>query len=165
VAEAHEKSNQPSGFSYGENWSGVPHSAAPRDLPGARMSSQRTKNDWNDESTSEISVTLLPLSTEQSPSVLELVQGPGAPRKYDLYAAEMVVGRAIDADVPINSTDLSRRHVVVKRNASNQYSLLDLESRNGVYVNGVKVHSAILHDGDNVQLGSLVFVFHEGRTS
>jgi hypothetical protein len=47
------------------------------------MSSQKTKNDWNDESTSEISVTLLPLSTEQTPSVLEMVQGPGAPRPYE----------------------------------------------------------------------------------
>ena len=49
------------------------------------MSSHKTKNDWNDESTSEISVTLLPLSTEQAVSVLEMVQGPGAPRSYELY--------------------------------------------------------------------------------
>jgi pSer/pThr/pTyr-binding forkhead associated (FHA) protein len=129
------------------------------------MAPQRPKNDWNDESTSEISVKLLPLSMETAPAVLELVTGPGAPRRYELYATEMVVGRAIDADLPINSTDISRRHVIVKRNASNQYTLMDLESRNGVYINGVKIHSAILHDGDSVQLGSLVFVFHEGRAT
>ena len=127
------------------------------------MASQKTKNDWNDESTSEISVTLLPLSTEQTPSVLEMVQGPGAPRKYELFRAEMVVGRAIDADVPINSTDLSRRHVLLKRASSGQFAVQDLESRNGVFLNGVKVHSAILHDGDSVQMGSILFVFHEGR--
>jgi len=129
------------------------------------MSSQKTKNDWNDESTSEISVTLLPLSTEQTPSVLEMVQGPGAPRNYELYRAEMVIGRALDADVPINSTDLSRRHVRIKRAASGQHLLQDLESRNGVFVNGVKVHSATLHDGDSVQLGSILFVYHEGRAT
>lgn len=129
------------------------------------MASQKTKNDWNDESTSEISVTLLPLSTEQTPSVLEMVQGPGAPRKYELFRAEMVVGRAIDADVPINSTDLSRRHVLLKRAASGQFAVQDLESRNGVFLNGVKVHSAILHDGDSVQMGSILFIFHEGRAT
>lgn len=129
------------------------------------MSSQKTKNDWNDESTSEISVTLLPLSTEQAHAVLEMVQGPGAPRPYELFRIEMVIGRAIDADVPINSTDLSRRHVLIKRMASGQHQLLDLGSRNGVFVNGVKIHSATLHDGDSVQLGSILFVYHEGRAT
>jgi pSer/pThr/pTyr-binding forkhead associated (FHA) protein len=129
------------------------------------MSSHKTKNDWNDESTSEISVTLLPLSTEQTPSVLEMVQGPGSPRNYELYRVEMVIGRAIDADVPINSTDLSRRHVLIKRAPSGQHQIQDLESRNGVFVNGVKVHAAILHDGDSVQMGSILFVYHEGRAT
>lgn len=129
------------------------------------MSSQKTKNDWNDESTSEISVTLLPLSTEQAHAVLEMVQGPGAPRPYELFRIEMVIGRAIDADVPINSTDLSRRHVLFKRMASGQHQLLDLGGRNGVFVNGVKIHSATLHDGDSVQLGSILFVYHEGRAT
>lgn len=140
----------------------APHELAKPGEPLA-MSSHKTKNDWNDESTSEISVTLLPLSTEQTPSVLEMVQGPGAPRQYELYRAEMVVGRAIDADVPINSTDLSRRHVLLKRGPSGQYSIQDLESRNGVFINGVRAHSATLHDGDSVQMGSILFVYHEGR--
>ena len=129
------------------------------------MASQKTKNDGSDEGTREISVTLLPLSTEQTPSVLEMVQGPDAPRNYELCRAEMVIGRAIDADVSIISTDLSRRHVLLKRAASGQFSVYDLESRNGVYVNGVKIHSAVLHDGDSIQLGSLLFVFHEGRVT
>ena len=132
---------------------------------GALSMSSKTKNDWNDESTSEISVTLLPLSTEQTPSVLEMVQGPGAPRNYELHRAELVVGRSIDAEIPINSTDLSRKHVILKRMASGQFNLTDLKSRNGVYVNGIKVHQAVLHDGDSIQMGSLLFVFHEGRAS
>jgi len=129
------------------------------------MASQKTKNDGSDEGTREISVTLLPLSTAQTPCVLEMVQGPGAPRNYELYRAEMVIGRTIDADVSIISTDLSRRHVLLKRAASGQFLVNDLESRNGVYVNGVKIHSAVLHDGDSIQLGSLLFVFHEGRVT
>jgi pSer/pThr/pTyr-binding forkhead associated (FHA) protein len=129
------------------------------------MSSPKTKSDWNDESTSEISVTLLPLSTEQTLSVLELVQGPGAPRRYELFRPEMVVGRAVDADVPINSTDLSRKHVLIKRNGAGQHQIVDLESRNGVFVNGLKIHLATLHDGDSIQLGTVLFIYHEGRAS
>ena len=69
--------------------------------------------------------------------------------------------RAVDVDIPIHSTDLSRRHVMLK--CQSQVTLLDLESRNGVYLNGLRVHSAVLHEGDTVQLGSVVFVFHEGH--
>lgn len=120
-------------------------------------------DDWTDESTNPINVSLLPLSLEQQPSALQMVTGPGAPKTYELYRDEVVVGRAIDADIPVNSTDLSRKHVVLRRTGGNQWTVIDLESRNGVYLNGVKVHSALLHDGDNLQLGTVVFVFHEGR--
>jgi ABC transport system ATP-binding/permease protein len=119
--------------------------------------------DWSDESTNPINVSLLPLSMEQQPSSLQMVTGPGAPKIYELFREEIVVGRAIDADIPINSTDLSRRHMMLKRSGPNQYTVVDLESRNGVYLNGVKVHSALLHDGDNIQLGTVVLIFHEGR--
>jgi pSer/pThr/pTyr-binding forkhead associated (FHA) protein len=92
-----------------------------------------------------------------------MITGPGAPKTYELFLEEVVVGRAIDADIPVNSTDLSRKHVAMRRTGPSQWTVVDLESRNGVYLNGLKVHSAVLHDGDNLQLGTVVFVFHEGR--
>ena len=122
----------------------------------------KKKDEWDDR-TGEVNVSLMPMSRESRPFVLHMIAGPGAPRHYELFAPEMVIGRAPDVDIPINSTDLSRRHIALKR-AATQFSLLDLDSRNGVYVNGVKVHSAVLHEGDNIQLGSVVFVFHEGRS-
>jgi pSer/pThr/pTyr-binding forkhead associated (FHA) protein len=122
----------------------------------------KKKDEWNDERTGEINVSLLPHSRESKPFLLRMVQGPGAPRVYELFATEMVVGRSAEADIPINSTDLSRRHMILKRTGS-QFSLIDLDSRNGIYLNGVRIHSAVLHEGDNIQLGMVVFVFHEGR--
>lgn len=129
------------------------------------MATKAKDDDWTDESTNPINVSLLPLSLEQQPCSLEMVTGPGAPRTYELYRDEVVVGRAIDADIPINSTDLSRKHIALKRSAHGQYTVVDLDSRNGLYLNGVKVHSALLHDGDNLQLGTVVLIFHEGRGS
>ena len=119
--------------------------------------------DWADESTNPINVSLLPLSMEQLPCALQMIAGPGAPKTWELFAEEVVVGRAIEAEISVNSTDLSRRHMMLKRTGPGQYTVLDLESRNGVYLNGVRVHSAVLHDGDNLQLGTVMFVFHEGR--
>ena len=127
----------------------------------------KTNNDSNEEPTNEISVTpfRLLLSPGQRPDALEMISGPDAPRLYELGSPEMVIGRANDAAIAVSSTDLSRRHVLVRKNPAGQIVIQDLDSRNGVYVNGVKIHSAVLHDGDNVQLGSVVFVFHEGRTA
>jgi pSer/pThr/pTyr-binding forkhead associated (FHA) protein len=91
---------------------------------------------------------------------LEQVRGPGAPRRFALAIAETVVGRGQQANVTIESALLSRRHVVFRRRGP-EVSLADLESANGVFVNGVRAHSAVLHEGDTIQVGDVVFVLHE----
>jgi pSer/pThr/pTyr-binding forkhead associated (FHA) protein len=91
---------------------------------------------------------------------LEQVRGPGAPRRFALVAAETVVGRGQQAHVAIESTRLSRRHVAFKRNGA-ELSVVDLDSANGMFVNGVKAHSALLYEGDTIQIGDVVFVLHE----
>jgi pSer/pThr/pTyr-binding forkhead associated (FHA) protein len=42
-------------------------------------------------------------------------------------------------------------------------TVTDLNSSNGMYLNGVKAHSAVLHEGDQIQIGNVVFIFHEGE--
>lgn len=92
---------------------------------------------------------------------LELVRGPGAPREYPITADEVVLGRSLQANVCIDSGLLSRRHAAVRRHGP-ELKLVDLDSANGVYVNGVRVHSAVLCDGDTIQVGDAVLVFREG---
>jgi pSer/pThr/pTyr-binding forkhead associated (FHA) protein len=91
---------------------------------------------------------------------LEQVKGPGAPRRFPLALPETVVGRSHQVTVTIDSALLSRRHVMFRRQGP-EVSLADLDSANGVYVNGVKAHSAVLHEGDTIQIGDVVFVLHE----
>lgn len=93
---------------------------------------------------------------------LDLVKGPGAPEAYPLSRERLFIGRGRTADVSIDSAELSRRHAVLAR-VENEWTVEDLDSRNGIYLNGLKVHSATLRDGDKLQLGELVFVFREGR--
>src|SRR5690348_15109902 len=99
------------------------------------------------------------MRTERVPT-LEQVRGPGAPRSFPLSIAETVVGRGQQANVTIDSALLSRRHVVFRREGP-ELTLADLDSANGVYVNGVKAHRAVLYEGDTIQLGDVVFVLHE----
>lgn len=102
-----------------------------------------------------------PISRARKPFVLEQVQGPGSPRQFLLDLPETIVGRSLQAHICIESTLISRQHMALKR-AGPQFTCVDLNSANGVYLNGVKAHSALLHEGDAIQIGDVVFVFHEG---
>jgi pSer/pThr/pTyr-binding forkhead associated (FHA) protein len=112
--------------------------------------------------TREISVKITPFTTGPMPFALRLMKGPGSPRTFTLAREEVVLGRSSEADIQVESTDLSRKHLAFRREHG-QYTVFDLGSRNGVYPNGVRIHSAVLHEGDNLQLGSVVLMFHEGR--
>lgn len=98
--------------------------------------------------------------TQQRPSALELVKGPGAPRKVVLHLQSYIVGRDPAADVSIPSPEISRKHLRLTR-VGEELMCTDQESANGVFLNGVKIHSAVLRDGDQVQLGDVVLVYRE----
>ena len=87
--------------------------------------------------------------------------GPGAPREFALEFDETVLGRSLSATISIESSGISRQHAVIKRSGP-EFSVTDLNSANGIYLNGVKTHSAVLRQGDTLQLGEVIFVFHEG---
>jgi len=93
---------------------------------------------------------------------LELVKGPGAPHVFPLYNEMHCIGRARGADILVDSAELSRRHAVLAL-VESEWRIEDLDSRNGIFLNGIKIHSAILRDGDRLQLGELIFLFHRGR--
>ena len=120
-------------------------------------------DDWEDQSTQVASVMdPLPLSREASPHHLELARGPGAPQTFDLGDRDTVIGRSTEADIHIPSVNLSRKHLLLQ-NHGPEYGIKDMNSRNGVFLNGVKVSSAVLREGDAIQLGDVVLIYHEGR--
>lgn len=92
---------------------------------------------------------------------LEQTRGPGAPRNFDLSLPETIIGRSSSAHVCIDSSLISRKHMSLSKSGE-QCTASDLNSSNGMYLNGVKVHSAVLHEGDQIQIGDVVFTFHEG---
>ena len=91
---------------------------------------------------------------------MQQIEGRGAPRKFALNKPELVIGRDEKADITLPSANISRRHALIKCRHQ-EVSIHDFESRNGVFLNGIKVHSAVLRDGDVVQLADCVFDFYE----
>jgi pSer/pThr/pTyr-binding forkhead associated (FHA) protein len=73
----------------------------------------------------------------------------------------MVLGRHTDADVRLAYADISRRHCRLSFQ-DRTWNILDLNSLNGVFVNGERVHEAALQEGDYVRLGSVVLIVQSG---
>jgi Protein of unknown function (DUF3662)/FHA domain len=74
-------------------------------------------------------------------------------RVYRLDGPATVLGRSRQCDVVINDPNVSRRHAEVRREADG-YVVVDLESTNGILVNGREVKRVALADGDRLQLGT-----------
>jgi pSer/pThr/pTyr-binding forkhead associated (FHA) protein len=59
----------------------------------------------------------------------------------------------------VADASLSRFHAEVKHELNSRYVIRDLESLNGVYVNGRKARTAILSNGDLIELGDVTLKF------
>ena len=96
------------------------------------------------------------------PYVLEQIRGPGAPRVLEMNGPELLLGRSPECQLQVTSPMLSRQHLRFRK-LPGGYKLQDLDSANGVFLNGLRVHGAMLRQGDVVQLGDVVLVYHEGK--
>lgn len=79
-----------------------------------------------------------------------------------MYPGRLIVGRAPDADLRIDSLVISRHHCQIL--TSNRLCVLeDLNSRNGVFVKNQRVRRHNLNDGDVVSLGSHQLMYIDER--
>ncbi|MFL5240948.1 MAG: FHA domain-containing protein [Gemmataceae bacterium] len=74
----------------------------------------------------------------------------------DLTRPEMILGRHSVADIRLPLPDVSRRHCRFLFEGG-QWRVFDLGSLNGVFVNGERVESATLHEGDMIGIGGYTF--------
>ena len=81
-------------------------------------------------------------------------------RTHALNREETVIGRGEEVQIRLSSNRISRHHVFLRVRGTDCV-LVDNDSQNGVMLNGVKVHSAVLRDGDVIQVAHTVFVYHE----
>jgi transcriptional regulator with AAA-type ATPase domain len=71
--------------------------------------------------------------------------------------SEAFIGRDEDCAVALSGADVSRRHAVV-RALGPHHVLVDLQSRNGTWVNGRRIESVVLARGDVVRVGGWIGV-------
>jgi ABC-type multidrug transport system ATPase subunit/predicted component of type VI protein secretion system len=91
-------------------------------------------------------------------SMLKILRPGRAP---DAPAGSVKIGRATDNDIVIPDVLASRHHATLVPTASGT-EILDNRSINGTFVNGQRVESAMLRDGDVVTIGNIDLVFGGG---
>lgn len=112
------------------------------------------------DATITATVRILRRERESRRHSLSEFEGDGTQKVITLNREETVMGRAPEADVRLSSKRASREHAFLRVRGTDCV-LVDNDSHNGVILNGVKVHSAVLRDGDVIQAADNVFVYHE----
>lgn len=70
------------------------------------------------------------------------------------------VGRGESNQLVLEDPFISRHHVRIERKKDSGFFVLkDMDSRNGVYLNGNRVYKAVLRDKDQIQIGENIFHF------
>jgi pSer/pThr/pTyr-binding forkhead associated (FHA) protein len=96
-------------------------------------------------------------------AVLVVKRGPNAGSRFLLDQATATAGRHPNSDIFLDDVTVSRRHAEF-RLESDVFRLVDVGSLNGTYVNREPVDSAVLANGDEVQIGKFRLVFLTGPT-
>jgi len=66
----------------------------------------------------------------------------------------VIIGRNDDCDIVISDDTISRQHALIEKNKHGKCQITDLDSTNGIYVNGEKIHERIeLHPDDIILIG------------
>jgi len=99
-------------------------------------------------------------------ALLVVHRGPSEGSEFLLPSdADVVgVGRSPESEVFLDDVTVSRRHAEFRRGADG-WSVRDVGSLNGTYVNRVRVDDQRLNGGDEVQIGKFRFVFLVGVES
>lgn len=86
--------------------------------------------------------------------------------RFLLMAAINVIGRDDSGDIIFDDPGVSRRHAEVRITTDGPHlvaTVRDLGSTNGTFVNGERVSSQRLEDGDRVTFGRTTVTYHAGR--
>ena len=84
--------------------------------------------------------------------ILLVLKGAGVGGRYLLDAVETKIGRDINNEICLDDITVSRSHALISR-SSDGYSVRDLGSLNGTYLNAVSTRESRVTNGDEIQIG------------
>ena len=151
----------------------------PDDIPGAANAGPPDDARRNDDTTArfgdEFQAAMNAIDNEVSADELDAIaalpsgsallvvrRGPNSGARFLLDADATSVGRHPNADIFLDDVTVSRRHAEFLRHGT-VFEVKDLGSLNGTYYDGVRIESALLGDGAEVQVGKFRLTFYASR--
>jgi uncharacterized RDD family membrane protein YckC len=89
-----------------------------------------------------------------------LVHESAGVREFEIVDNEVHMGRELDNTLRLPDPSISRHHCVLRK-VGGGYEIQDLQSSNGVLVNGNRVQSSPLRNGDRITLGQIQLTFQD----
>jgi pSer/pThr/pTyr-binding forkhead associated (FHA) protein len=105
----------------------------------------------------DVGVDALPPGT----ALLVVKRGPNAGSRFLLDKDVTTAGRHPESDIFLDDVTVSRRHAEFHRE-SGAFTVCDVGSLNGTYLNRERIETAPLSGGDEVQIGKFRLVFFAG---
>jgi pSer/pThr/pTyr-binding forkhead associated (FHA) protein len=97
-------------------------------------------------------------------ALLLVLRGPNTGARFLLDQPLTTTGRHPDSDIFLDDVTVSRKHAVFKIEGDT-FSVRDVGSLNGTYVNKSRIDSAVLRPNDEVQIGKYRLVFHSAQSA
>ena len=92
--------------------------------------------------------------------ILQITKNGMLLREYEIHADAVTIGRDAGNDIRLGDLTVSRQHGQLRREASGRYFVENLESRNGIQLNGHGLSQpTALTDGDQLQVGAYQLLF------
>jgi hypothetical protein len=101
-------------------------------------------------------------------ALLVVQRGPSAGSRFLLDTELVTAGRHPESEIFLDDVTVSRRHAEFRRSEAGTWTVSDVGSLNGTYVNRDRIDEVELQDGDEVQIGKYRLVFfasHAGETA
>lgn len=90
--------------------------------------------------------------------------GPVSGQEIALKEGETIIGCSPSSAISVPHISISSEHCVVRCSAAG-VEILDLQSRNGTFVNGLRIQQRALEHGDKITIGEIVFQFRASYES
>ncbi|MEU0006091.1 FHA domain-containing protein [Streptomyces sp. NPDC006314] len=107
----------------------------------------------------QAAVDALPLGS----ALLVVRRGPNSGSRFLLDSDLTTAGRHPQSDIFLDDVTVSRRHVEFRRGPDGSFTVADVGSLNGTYVNRERIDQVALSNGDEVQIGKYRLVFYASR--
>ncbi len=89
---------------------------------------------------------------------LFVIRGNDQGKRFELRELPLRVGRDSSTVIQLHDTEVSRQHAEI-RHSGRDFSISDLSSSNGTFVNGQPIQHHLLASGDQVQVGGTLMLY------